>query len=327
MFFRHDVESQPNVAQERSLSGAIMNTALTHLQILVEQGSWGYHPTGPHPTGPKSAEPVAFACLALSANELGTESLPLAHWLAEIQSPAGSVGVTQDQDTPAWPTSLAILAWQACDHANANTRFAAAKQQALNWALQNEGEAAPQPDDVGHDTTLLGWSWAAATHSWLEPTCMFVLALKAMGQSEHPRTREGVRLIVDRLLESGGCNYGNTRVLGQATLPHVQSTGLAMLAIADESAIDSRIERALDYLNSEINTKTATASLSFALLGLTAHNRRPVNAAQLIDHALTRELQNGPSCYKLALLSLASLSDVSWLPQPTFLATESVPNI
>lgn len=296
-----------------------MNEVRTHLLKFAQQGSWGYHSMGP-----RSTEPVALACLALCANHAASAAQPLASWLASIQTPSGSVGVTQDQETPAWPTSLAMLAWQAYDQAQAGTLFVSPKQLALDWALRNPGKPAPQQDHIGHDTTLLGWSWAEATHSWLEPTCLFVLALKALGQNQHPRTREGVRLIIDRQLERGGCNFGNTKVLGQATLPHVQSTGLAMLAIAGESATDPRIQRSLDYLSSELSTKTATASLCFALLGLTAHSRRPANTTQLVEHALARELQKGPSCYKLALLSLASEPDITWLPEPTFFATDSL---
>lgn len=284
-----------------------MNEPLNRLLKIIEQESWGYHPAGP-----QSAEPVAFACLALCANAMASEALPLASWLAEIQSPVGSVGVTGEQETPAWPTSLALLAWLACDHASGNEDFDAARQQAVDWALDARGKAAPQQAHIGHDTTLLGWSWAAATHSWLEPTCLFVLALKAVGQSEHPRTREGVRLIIDRQLELGGCNFGNTKVLGQATLPHVQSTGLAMLTVAAEPSTDPRILRSLEYLGRELSKKTATASLCFALLGLTAHGRRPAHAAELLKHALAREVEYGPSCYKLALLTLAGTMDLSW---------------
>ncbi len=288
-----------------------MHSALAHLREVVAQGNWGYHPTGP-----QAAEPAAFACLALNAHDFRQEATKLANWLAGLQKATGSVGVTQEQDTPAWPTSLAMLAWQACDDANGNTRFGAVREQALTWALQTYGKAAPQQKHIGHDTTLLGWSWAAATHSWLEPTCMFVLALKAGGQGDHLRTREGVRLVIDRLLESGGCNFGNTRVLGQATLPHVQSTGLAMLAIADEASSDPRVGRSLDYLEHVLTEETATASLCFGLLGLTAHQRRPSNADALLEHAYGRDKNHHTTnCYKLALLTLAGLQDLSWLPK------------
>lgn len=294
-----------------------MSEALANLRKVVALGNWGYHPTGP-----QAAEPAAFACLALSAHDMHQEAVQLADWLADIQSSKGSVGVTQDQDTPAWPTSLAMLAWQACDLGTDTTQFDVSRETALDWTLQTYGKAAPQQNHIGHDTTLLGWSWAAATHSWLEPTCMFVLALKASGQGKHPRTREGVRLIIDRLLETGGCNFGNTRVLGQATLPHIQPTGLAMLAIAGEQSSDPRIGRSLDYLEGILNEETATASLCFGFLGLTAHRRRPVNADSLLEHAFSRDTKRDTSnCYKLALLTLAGLQGTTWLPQSGLLTT------
>ncbi len=288
-----------------------MNKALSLLRKNVSEGNWGYHPNGP-----RSTEPAALACLALIANDWLEEALPLASWLAELQSPAGSVGVTQDQATPAWPTSLAILAWQAHDQTTKSNSFSVAKNKALQWALQTEGRTAPQQNHIGHDTTLVGWSWAAATHSWLEPTCLFVLALRALGRSNLPRAREGVRLIIDRQLEQGGCNYGNTRVLGQATLPHVQPTGLAMLAIADEPVKDLRIARSLNYLKQNLQQDTTTASLCYGLLGLTAHQQRPLRAERLLNAALARELQGeAPSFYKLALLTLAGRSNTDWLPR------------
>jgi len=281
----------------------LVSDVLRHLREITAERHWGYHPNGP-----QSAEPAALASLAFCAHEHPADATPLADWLADIQAADGSVGVTREQPTPAWPTSLALLAWQALgDH-----RFDAAVERSLAWSLQTKGKAAPQQPHIGHDTTLTGWSWAAATHSWLEPTCYFVLALKALGQRNHPRTREGVQLIIDRLLDAGGCNFGNTRVLGQATLPHVQPSGLAMWAIADEPSTDPRIGASLAYLEHAANKSTATASLSFALLGLTAHGKRPSHAETLIQHAFARELETGPSCYKLALLSLASLETTKW---------------
>ena len=159
-----------------------------------------------------------------------------------------------------------------------------------------------------------GWSWAADTHAWMEPTCLAVLALKALGKENHPRTRDGVKMIVDRLLENGGCNFGSTMILGQTTLPQVQATGFAMLALADETIADPRIGKSLDYLASELSEYTSTASLCYGLLGLTAHGLRPRRAEQLLQSAFARELRGGASCYKLALILLASCPDRSWLP-------------
>ena len=38
-----------------------------------------------------------------------------AEWLASIQQANGAVGMSIEQPRPRWPTSLAILVWQAID--------------------------------------------------------------------------------------------------------------------------------------------------------------------------------------------------------------------
>lgn len=289
-----------------------MNDVLQQLRDFVALGQWGYHPTGP-----KAAEPAAFAALALCANDMHQEAATLSSWLAELQAPTGAVGVMKDQDTPAWPTSLAMLAWRAHDQATATARFEQACRRALDWTLQTQGKVLPKRRQIGHDTTLLGWSWAENTHSWLEPTCFFVLALNAMGQQQHPRTRSGVQMIVDRLHQTGGCNYGNTIVLGQSTLPHILPTGLAMLALADHAPTDPRMERSLEYLERVITEPAATTSLCYALLGLTAHGRRPPNTAVLLQNAFQSDAdQQSHNCLKMALLCLTSRPDLDWLPEP-----------
>jgi hypothetical protein len=151
----------------------------------------------------------------------------------------------------------------------------------------------------------------------MEPTSMFVIALKAAGLSDHERVRDGVRLVTDRLLPNGGSNYGSTLVLGQATLAQVQSTGLAMLALAGEANTDPRIDLSLQYLEASIGAETTTASLCYGLLGLTSHDRRPPHAKAWLASALDRELSRSASAYKLGLLALASVPDAAWLPTRT----------
>jgi hypothetical protein len=255
-----------------------------------------------------AAEPTALACLALTAHGENTAALRLARQLADVQLQNGSVTANSESDSPGWTTSLAILAWLACEDFDTNI------DRAIDWALATHGKPAPMNPQIGHDPTILGWSWAAETHAWMEPTCMFVIALKAAGLGDHPRTREGVRLVTDRLLPTGGSNFGSTLVLGQATLPQVQSTGLAMLALAGEAITDPRVAKSLQYLEASLNPATTTASLSYGLLGLTAHNRRPPHAEAWLAGALERELTRGASAYKLALLALAGIPDKSWLP-------------
>jgi hypothetical protein len=118
-------------------------------------------------------------------------------------------------------------------------------------------------------------------------------------------------LLKDRLLPSGGCNYGNTIVFGQELRPHLQPTGLCLLALAGETDLDGRVERSIEYLIDQLSDRTTTASLSFALLGLAAHGRLPAESTSWLAAAAERTLGRDPGSYKLALLALASLGERS----------------
>lgn len=259
-------------------------------------------PGGYSPRGEVASEPTALSGIALHAGGNRASAARAADWLVEHQGKNGAVGVLASQATPCWPTSLSILLWQRLDA----QRYRQPIERAVAWTLQEKGETHEQRDYIGHDTTLVGWSWAADTHSWLEPTAMFVLALKAVGQSQHARTREAVRLLVDRLLPHGGCNYGNTIVLGQELLPHVEPTGLVMMALADEPHPDPRIARSLEYLERELSAQTTTASLCYGLLGLSAHRRAPERRLDWLQTKYDALSEHDANCYKLALVALAA---------------------
>ena len=87
-------------------------------------------------------------------------------------------------------------------------------------------------DAAGHDPLLKGWPWIDGTHSWIEPTALNVLALKATGHAQHERVLEAIRMILDRQLPHGGWNYGSTYVFGKEHLPMPESTGAALTGLA-----------------------------------------------------------------------------------------------
>jgi hypothetical protein len=207
-----------------------------------------------------------------------------------------------------------MLAWTAWDDASGSPRFTAQVDRAARWSLAEFGETSPRSPMIGHDTTLNGWSWAANTHSWLEPTCFFILGLRAAGYGRHARTAEGERLVLDRLLPSGGANYGNTIVLGQPLLPHVQPTGIAMWALAHAATSDDRIKMSLRYLENAIGPGSAPASLAYACLGLSAHGRRPQQADDWCAVALSGATEPPLAAYEQALLLLAARADFDWMP-------------
>jgi hypothetical protein len=157
---------------------------------------------------------------------------------------------------------------------------------------------------LGHDTTLAAWPWAAGTHAWVEPTALAVMALKSAELGDHSRTREGVRMLLDRQLPSGGCNYGNTFVLGQKLRPHIQPTGMALAALGGDREGESRINRSVAWLANHLSGRTATASLCWGLMGLAANGAAPQEALQWLSGAFERLGESDASPYKLALISL-----------------------
>jgi hypothetical protein len=281
-----------------------MNWTLDLIDRLAAVVPGGYH-AGGEPT----TEPTALAGLALIAHRRSDIAHVAADWLASQQAPLGSIGISPHRPTPCWPTGLAILLW----HAIEANRFGASIRRAVQWTLAERGKTQKRGEMAQHDSTLVGWSWAANTHSWIEPTAMFVLALKAAGHHDHPRTREAVRLLSDRLLPAGGCNYGNTILLGQTLLPHVQPTGLAMMALAGELTQVPKVELSLQFLQRELERDTTTATLCYGLLGLAAHDRSPAERHAWLENAYRRCIEHDGSCYKLALLALAAADQYPFL--------------
>jgi len=169
---------------------------------------------------------------------------------------------------------------------------------------------------LGHNTRLVAWPWVEGTHSWIEPTAFSVLALKAAGFGGHGRTREGIAMLVDRQLPTGGCNYGNTSVMGHQLRPQVQLTSLAVLALAGEASAVDTLPRSLAYLRRHLTPQTTPVSLAWGLQALSAHRSTPRDAPLWLARAANRELNEPlPSTHRLALLALAAAGPVSpWLP-------------
>ncbi len=249
------------------------------LTPLADEANWSYQRGGV-----PAAEPMAMAALALAAQDHVDAAERARQKLAGLQAADGSLGVTADQPTPQWPTGWAVLAWASAG----GQRYQKNIDRAIDWILSQHGHTWQRAEKLGHDTSLDGWPWVAGTHPWIEPTAINVLALKAAGHAQHPRTREAVALLIDRLLPQGGCNYGNTSVFGRVLRPHLEPSGLTLVALAGESDDAQRIEKTLEYVQRSISPRASGVSLAYGLLGLTAHGRRPPQANQWIAEAATR---------------------------------------
>lgn len=276
-------------------------------ELIATRGTrpgWSYVPETPPYT-----EPTSLACLALRASgtaaaaEDSTAGLGgAARWLATIQQPDGSLGLSADLTQPPWPTALAVLAWAELGTA------AGEREKAVRSLMQLEGRASERVEGsvIGDDTTLKGWPWMAGTYSWVETTAMAMLALCREGQADHPRVKEGVKLLVDRALPEGGWNCGSREVFGQSLRPFPMPTGIAMLALAGRHPPDAIIEKSVTYLTSVLPLVRAPESLSWGLLALTAWGRRPAEADAWIDRSYRELREGGSRSMQLAALLLAA---------------------
>ncbi len=286
-----------------NISNAWIAAALDYLA----KAPWGYHAQEP-----SAAEPTALAALALMGAGRTDAAQTQLNWLADAQTSAGSMASFAELTQSAWPTPLAMLAAAVRARPEFSKKVAGSERgsfdlsQAKQWLLTAAGSTMQNSPEMGHNGQLVGWPWVIGTHSWQEPTAWSVMALKATGMSDHPRAREGVRLLVDRLLPTGGCNFGNTVVLGQTLRPQVEPTGVALLALGGEKISDPRIELSLQYLLKTVSVETTPISLSYGLLGLTAHDLRPSAADDWLEAAYRRTLKRAAAPLVLALLVLAA---------------------
>ena len=140
---------------------------------LAEQRSWAYHGDAP-----RASEPAALSALALLGHQRPEAARAPLDWLASIQAVNGSIGVSESQTAPHWPTSQAVLAWQRAQQgADFGQRFQGAIDRAIRFTLGVAGVALDPTPELGHNPALVGWPWVETTHSWQEPTSWAVLAL------------------------------------------------------------------------------------------------------------------------------------------------------
>ena len=292
--------------------------------------------------GPSSAEPTALAAMALAAHGQRDAARAALSWLAQRQADGGGVAVDATHAAPQWPTAWAVLAWRRAAPPGPGARdFDSATERALAWLLATKGLRGVNGGIMGHDMTLQAWPWVDGTSSWVEPTATALLALEAAGRGDDPRYHDGVRLLLDRAIPTGGWNYGNKIVFGTVLRPQVQPTGMALAALAalahaanaanvahaanvparavsDNNAEAARrpaLALSLDYLEQSLRGRTTPASTCFALIGLAAHGRRPADADARLAESYRAVCARGGSPYHLALLAHAALGPhCPWWP-------------
>lgn len=280
----------------------VANSAKTLRQRALDKGGFANTDQGNY-----RSDATAWAILALVAAGDGhdQELLSLARTrLAAGQLPDGRVGLSPEHPEIYWPTPLAILAWHQ------SPAHQASLSQAANFLVNNSGthwQANAETEDR-HDHSLKGWPWVEATHSWIAPTALGIIALKTTGYGNQPRVAEAQRLILDRECLHGGWNYGNRSVFGAELRPMPEDTGMALDALQEATSMSS-LEPSLAYLKSAVKILRTPVALAWSLLGLGAWGERPAAAPAWLSECLKRQERYGVyDTTSLSLLILASRS-------------------
>lgn len=248
---------------------------------------------------------TAWAVLALALASSGNRDIGVIEIgrdrLAVSQLEDGRVSISPSDPGSFWPTSLAILAWQG------SRKHAEQRSRATDFMLRTTGKHWERRENspLAHDTSIRGWPWTQDTHSWVEPTSLTILALRSAGIGAHGRVREGVRMLMDRQLPSGGWNYGNTLAFGTELVPQADCTGIALNALSGQVP-QSDVERSVKVLQAQVARLRTPLSLGWGILGLGAWERRPERATAWIGECLARQDRYG--AYDTPLVSLLLLA-------------------
>jgi hypothetical protein len=258
------------------------------------KGGWPYRP-GISP----SPEPTCLSLLALAgASEAAAARDAAIRWLESRMNSAGALTLAGD-DQPHWCTSLMVIAL-----ARLGVRDDL-RDKAVQWLLAWKGRQAPPNKENTLDGSLQGWPWAAGTFSWVEPTSYALLALKLTGHGRHPRVAEAERLLLDRVCEDGGWNYGNRRVYDASLPAFLPTTALAAMALQDVEAARPVVERGLAFLEKILREQQSAMSLAFAILCFQIFSKP---AGPLVEALKSRQAGDGSWRQEVHLTALASLA-------------------
>lgn len=252
--------------------------------------------------GPGFTEATALATLALRDFDADASARGAA-WLADHQRADGAWPPSDQVALSSWTTPLALLALDPGREA--------AFERGLSWLLDHGGRGYPwyqklffrlfpEREAIELDPDLKGWPWLPDSFSWVEPTAYAILALRSRESSDDRvalRIDEGQRMLLDRMCEGGGWNYGNSRVLDEALWPYPDTTALALMALADRER-GAEIAESLTALRGMIADVDSALSLSLAVLCLDlyqvdateAKRRLSVRVDAIADESDTRAL-------------------------------------
>jgi hypothetical protein len=241
-------------------------------------GGWGYYP------GKASRlEPTCWALLALARHAGGPVDIdPLRKWPRDANWLADTAGAPVNY---AFNALAAIALLQHPDGAVPARALAAELVRVKGIRLE-------QATQLRQDNSLQAWSWIDQTFSWVEPTAWCLLLLKKIRKAGSPpagapvddRIQTGERMLLDRVCQTGGWNYGGSNVYGQELWAYVPTTALGLLAMQDRRG-DAAVVKSLQFLQKDIGTERSAPALALALICLRVF---AVNAVEFETDLMTR---------------------------------------
>ena len=123
---------------------------------------------------------------------------------------------------------------------------------------------------VRFDPSKYGWPWVPGTVSWVAPTALSVLTLRAHGVASD-RIPIAEAMLLDRACPAGGWNAGNSSVFGVNLDAHPDFTAMALLALANSPHAQTPIiSSAAEYLSVRLATCQSAYSLAWGTMALAA---------------------------------------------------------
>jgi hypothetical protein len=220
-------------------------------------------------------EPTGLATVALHAGGAAAGAARGLAFLRSCQKPSGAVGIGPGDADGGWMAYAALLAFHGLGAAPEERRL-------KEWILAFEdasGRFSPQEvkavaERYRYDAGIQGWPWTPRTTAWVEPTALFIIALRQAGVSaQEKRIRSGTDLILDRRVPSGGWNFGNPYSKAYELEASTMSTALALAALgaAGIPKNNAAVAAGLRFLKTALAGDVSTASLAWSLLALKSY--------------------------------------------------------
>ncbi|MFZ2957937.1 MAG: hypothetical protein WA705_13700 [Candidatus Ozemobacteraceae bacterium] len=276
-----------------------MNTIEDAFQAIVasvpQGGGIPYH------LGEKaSSEPSLLSFLAFCAHGRADDppARQLVTWAQKNKNPNGSIAaIPEFPDQGIWLSAHLALVFH-------HAKVMEDRDRTVETLLELRSCTPEQNPNANQDNSLVGWPWAKETFGWVEPTSWAILALRAAGKTSHQRVKQGTDLLMNRCISTGGWNYGNREVYCRKLLPFLDTTALALIALADLVTPD-RLSPSLTLVENMASEEFSLYGFSFALLTLERFGRPSDKIREAVLSCLETATSDSPNFAQLALALIA----------------------